>query len=389
MRTTTMISFCLLCCLVMVTSAAALCDLSLQSPRPIVVKRFGSKTAIVKRSLTSLRLTLNESITFHCPTGLTISDSNNGYGYGSANGKVRVNSPTTELRCTDSGVYLDQRVVVQSAHSATIVCNAAIGQTLYESNSSLVGCDTDDAMTLLIGYQIQGLADVKLLGMCYDLATTRLNFVSFLAYTSPNLLVETRADTELDALQLDINIGSVSKYFRFASDAEYRELIANQKHLGEHFQSTLFDFANLLQDKQQVEQYGENYKDMLNIVWLHALRLGNWQRWLEALRTISDRNGDQFDIRIGVSGVVNLPQQCNNGSQVPLQLKGTDDLVLSVPEHIWAHVRSLQPTGGTADEFVLVGQNSPYVSNVFQLDLSRSLINLSLSLSRGRSMFPN
>lgn len=371
MRTTTflMIPF-MLCCL-MVASAAALCDLSLQTPRPIVVKRFGSKTAIVKRTLTNLQLSLNESITFHCPTGLTISDSNNNYGYGRSNNKVRVNSPTTQLRCTDSGVYLDQRVVVQSAHSATVVCNAEIGQTLYESNSSLPGCDTD-AMTLLIGYQIQGLADVKLLGMCYDLATTRLNFVSFLAYASPNLLVETQAGTELDALQLDINIGSVSKYFRFASDAEYRELIANQKHLGEHFQSALFDFANLLQDKQQVQQYGENYKDMLNIVWLHSLRVGNWQRWLEALRTISDRNGDQFDVRIGVSGVVNLPQQCNNGSQIPLQLKGNDDLVLSVPEHIWAHVHSLQPTGSTADEFVLVGQNSPYVSNVFQLSLSRS-----------------
>lgn len=358
----------------MVAGAVALCELSLQSPRPLVVKRFGSKTAIVKRTLTSVQLSLNETITFHCPTGLTISDN---YGYGSSNAKVRVSRPTTELRCTNSGVYLEQQVVVQSARSAMIACNAEIGQTLYESNSSLPGCDTD-SMTLLVGYQLQGLADVKLLGMCYDLASARLNFVSFLAYESPNLLVESQAGNELDALKLDINIGSVSKYFHFASDAEYSQLIHQQKHLGEHFKPEYFDFANLLQDKQQEQQYGNNYKDMLKIVWLHSLRVGNWLGWLEALRTITDRNEDLFDVRIGVSGVVNLPKQCENGSSAPLQFKGNDDLVLSVPAHIWAHVRSLQPTGSEADEFVLVGQNSPYVSNVF--DFSSSPINLSLYL---------
>lgn len=394
-----MLSILFLCCIA-IAGALADCRLNLQSPYPVVVKRFGSKTAIVKRTISTLNLSINETITFHCPTGVTIYE----YNYGNRNDKMKVKRATAEVLCTDEGISLDDRILVQSSQTAAVTCNAPIGQsrTLYESNSSLPGCDMQHALTLVIGYRLQGLAEVKLLGMCYDLAATRLRFTSFLAYSKPNLLVETQAGNELDELHLDNYIGSLSEYLHFASAEEFSTRFANSKHqLGEHFEATHFDFDNLLQDKQQVNQFGEDYKAILRVVWLRSLRTGNWRRWQEALRVASDTNlelrGSQFDVRIGVSGVVKLPQTCNNNNnntgiqvQQPLLLKGNDDLVLSVPEHIWAHVRSLQPAGSAADEFVIVAHNSPYVSQIsLSLSLLIDLSLIALSFSLLRSMLLN
>lgn len=369
-----MLSILLLCCIA-AADVSDRCQLNLQSPYPVVVKRFGSKTAIVKRTLSSLYLSLNETITFHCPTGVTIYD----YSYRNRDDNLKVKSPTAEVLCSDEGISFDDRILVQRPRTAGVTCNAPIGQslTLYESNSSLPGCDMPHASTLVVGYRLQGLGEIKLLGMCYDLAATRLRFTSFLAYSQPNLLLETQAGNELDALHLDTYIGSLSKYLRFVSAEEFHTLFTNSKHqLGEHFEATHLDYDNLLQDKHQVKQFGEDYKDILSIVWLRSLRNGNWRRWQEALRAASDYSADlrgsQFDVRIGVSGVVKLPQTCNNSNnnntgiqvQQPLLLRGSDDLVLSVPEHIWAHVRALQPAGSAADEFVIVAHNSPYVSQI-------------------------
>ncbi|XP_064547151.1 uncharacterized protein LOC135434482 [Drosophila montana] len=347
--------------LLFVAGALAVCDLNLQEPKPIVVKRFGSKTAVVKRALASIQMTTNETLTFHCPTGISI----NSYT-GQA---LKINAATAELLCTEDGVYLDERQIIQQRGGAYISCSAGFSQALYESNHSLTGCDAD-AMTLLVGYRLQALPDAKLLGMCYDLGASRLRFVSFLAYAPPNALLEMQTDHELAALQLDSYIGSLSKYFRFPTKAEFQMQVDRQKRLGELYDGKLFEYESLLQDTQQIQEL-TGYTDMLSIVWLRALRSGNWLHWLNALRAAGvgdddDVAGSRFDVRVGVSGVATLPVAHSCNASRPLLLEEIGGSTLPVPAHIWAHVRALQPSNTVADEFVLVAHNSPYF-NVLEL----------------------
>ncbi|XP_030569591.1 uncharacterized protein LOC115769022 [Drosophila novamexicana] len=351
--------------LLFVAGALAVCDLNLMEPKPIVVKRFGSKTAIVKRALTSLQMSTNETVTFHCPTGISIN-RNTGQS-------LNINAATAELLCTDNGVYLDDRQIIQQRSGAFISCSADYSQTLYESNHSLTGCDAD-AMTLLVGYRLQALPDVKLLGMCYDLGASRLRFVSFLAYAPRNALLEMHTDHELAALQLDSYIGSLTKYFRFPTKSEFQTQVDRQKRLGELYDGKLFEYESLLQDTQQIQELN-GYTDMLSIVWLRALRSGNWLHWLNALRSAAsgggvgddeDVAGSRFDVRVGVSGVATLPVAHSCNASRPLLLEKIGDNTLQVPAHIWAHVRALQPSPTVPDEFVIVAHNSPYF-NVLEL----------------------
>ncbi|EDW05775.1 uncharacterized protein LOC6586162 [Drosophila mojavensis] len=360
MRRTCSVWLLLLCA----TGAAAVCDLRIGEPKPIVVKKFGSKTAVVKRSLTDIQLSPNESITFHCPTGISVSQS--------SGQPVKINAETAELLCMNDGIYLDDHQIIQHRSSATVYCSGGFTQTLYESNRRLRGCPAADAMTLIIGYKLNGLPDVKQLGICYDLGTSRPRFLSYLAYAPRNLLLERQTGQELDRLKLDTYLGSLSKYFRFPTNSEFQQLVSNQKQLGQLYDGKLFEYGSLLQEPQLSKELS-NYADMLSIVWLRALRTGNWQHWLDALRTangytegaaaapgvVASCRG-QFDVRLGVSGVATLPiaESCNaSRSLLLLDSAGNG---MPVPAHIWAHVRALQPTGTIADEFVVVAHNSPY-----------------------------
>ncbi|XP_016984492.1 uncharacterized protein LOC108048399 [Drosophila rhopaloa] len=116
-----------------------------------------------------------------------------------------------------------------------------------------------------------------------------------------------------------------------------------------------FDYASLVQD-DALGAHVAGYEVMMSIVWLHSLRTGNWRHWLAALRSASE-SGDQFDIRLGVSGMVEMPE---SGDRCDLAIDLADGSTLPLPAHIWAHVRALHPTGSPEDEFVLVGHNSPF-----------------------------
>lgn len=346
------------------TGASAVCDLRIGEPKPIVVKKFGSKTAVVKRSLTDIQLSANESITFHCPTGISVSQS--------SGEPVKINADTAELLCLNDGLYLDDRQIIQHRSRAQVYCSGGFTQTLYESSRRLRGCPAADAMTLVVGYKLNGMPDVKQLGICYDLGTSRPRFLSYLAYASRNALLERQTGQELDRLKLDTYLGSLSKYFRFPTNSEFQQMVSSQKQLGQLYDGKLFEYGSLLQEAPLSKELS-NYADMLSIVWLRALRTGNWQHWLDALRTANGYTdggalgascGRQFDVRLGVSGVATLPiaESCN--ASRPLLLLDSAGDSMPVPAHIWAHVRALQPTGTIADEFVVVAHNSPYVSKL-------------------------
>ncbi|KAH8290027.1 hypothetical protein KR044_000466, partial [Drosophila immigrans] len=364
-RTSTMRTFFLLSVLALVSSAWSLCRLNMQPPYPIVAKVFGSRTAILKQQLTDIQLSNNETVTFYCPQGLKIRGSDMGYGRSAK--ATKINRPTAELTCGEDGVYLDQQRIIEQMSGGYVSCNADISQTLYESRVSLAGCDADEAMTLVVGYKLRSLSEVKLLALCYDLGASRLRFVNFLAYPAKNtLLGAASTDQVLAELQLDNAIDGLDKYFSYVTESQFQALSNKQAHLGELYDPSMFDFASLLQDQRQMEELQE-YNHLLNIVWLRALRKGNWQHWLEALRAISNDDDDKFEVRVGVSGVATLPltQRCNVSRSLHL-IDSNSGNALQVPAHVWAHVRSLQPSGSAADEFVLVAHNSPYV-NVVEL----------------------
>ncbi|ALC49126.1 CG2233 [Drosophila busckii] len=343
------------CC----SSVSATCSLQLQDPVPIVVKHFGSKSAIIKKSINSVTLDLNETMTFHCPTGLCMQNRN--YN----NDLTKINAITAEFKCTNEGINIDGHTIDSNAYDTYIRCCSDYSQTIYESNSSLPGCDSD-AMSLLIGYSVQDLQDVKLLGLCYELGASRVRFVSFLAYAPSNLLLESRIEHELSALNFDTNIGNLIKYFRYPSEDQFQQLLReNQKQLGDLFNPQLFEYNSLLQDEKQSKELA-SYKDMLSIVWLKQLRVGNWMHFINALRASSDAGAERYDVRLGVSGVAAMPSSPNCNNTAMLQLKSSDDLSLQIPAQIWAHVRTLEPTGEPSDEFVVVAHNSPY-ANIAEL----------------------
>ncbi|KAH8400076.1 hypothetical protein KR215_006527, partial [Drosophila sulfurigaster] len=350
--------------LTLVSGSWSLCKLNMQQPFPVVAKTFGSKTAILKQPLTEVELSNNETVTFYCPQGVRISGPSDGYNNPR---RTSINQPTVGLTCGDDGIYLDEQRIIEAISGGYVSCNADITRTLYESNVSLIGCDPVDAMTLVIGYKLKRLTEVKLLALCYDLSASHLRFVNFLAYPAKNvLLTPVNTDDVLGRLQLDNIISGLDKYFSYITVSQFNRLSKQQTQLGELYDAEMFDYSSLLQDQQQQKDL-EQYNHLLNIVWLRNLRKGNWKHWLQALRAANDDNDDKFELRIGVSGMATMPlgQRYNVSRSLQL-LDSNSGNSLQVPAHVWAHVRSLQPTGTVADEFVLVAHNSPYV-DVLQL----------------------
>lgn len=143
------------------------------------------------------------------------------------------------------------------------------------------------------------------------------------------------------------------------SDSIINEAFSKDKQLKALFGQETFEYTNLIQDEAFNRDLSA-FKEMLSIVWLRALRTGNWRHLLNALQTASINA--KYDVRVGVSGVVGLPmlQACNESRTLTIELDSGD--TLSVPAHIWAHVRALEPTVNGTDEFVVVAHNSPFVS---------------------------
>ncbi|XP_034104149.1 uncharacterized protein LOC117567954 [Drosophila albomicans] len=363
--------------LALVSGSWSLCNLNIREPFPVVAKTFGSKTAILKQLLTEVELSNNETVTFYCPQGVRISGPSNGYNNPSDDyydptertiyRPTVINQPTADLTCGNDGIYLDEQRIIEVTSGGHVSCNADVTRSLYESNVSLIGCDPVDAMTLVIGYKLKRLTEVKLLALCYDLSASQLRFVNFLAYPAKNvLLTPANTDEVLGRLQLDNIVSGLDKYFSYITVSQFNELSKQQTQLGELYDAEMFDYSSLLQDQQQQKDL-EQYNHLLNIVWLRNLRKGNWKHWLQALRAANDDDDDKFELRIGVSGMATMPlgQRCNVSRSLQL-LDSNSGNSLQVPAHVWAHVRSLQPTGTVADEFVLVAHNSPYV-DVLQL----------------------
>ncbi|XP_017872555.1 PREDICTED: uncharacterized protein LOC108620170 [Drosophila arizonae] len=96
---------------------------------------------------------------------------------------------------------------------------------------------------------------------------------------------------------------------------------------------------------------------MISIVWLRALRNGNWRHFLNALRDASVH--DKFDVNVGVSGTVAVPtlNACEDNRTLSIEVDSENTII--VPAHIWAHVRNVEPALNASD-FVVIAHNSPF-----------------------------
>lgn len=124
------------------------------------------------------------------------------------------------------------------------------------------------------------------------------------------------------------------------------------------FGTDTFEYANLIQDDAFSQDLNE-FQEMISIVWLRALRSGNWRHFLNALRDASVH--DKFDVNVGVSGTVAMPTLNACEDNRTLSIEVDSETTISVPAHIWAHVRTVEPALN-ASEFVVIAHNSPFVS---------------------------
>jgi len=147
--------------------------------------------------------------------------------------------------------------------------------------------------------------------------------------------------------------------FNSYSTQDISRALTKDKKLFQLFGGETFEYKNLIQDDAFKSDLSA-VENMIGIVWLRALRIGNWRHLLNALKKA--RQNGKYDVRVGVSGIVNLPihQHCNENRTLTIDLE--NDNILSVPAHIWAHIRALQPSKNATDEFVVVAHNSPFVS---------------------------
>lgn len=137
------------------------------------------------------------------------------------------------------------------------------------------------------------------------------------------------------------------------------DAMRNDKQFQTMFGAETFEYSNLIQDDAFAQILNE-YKSMLNILWLRPLRSGNWKNFLNALK-IASLNSN-YDVRVGVSGSVSAPVYQNCNETRPLSIALSSDNSVTVPAFIWAHVRALQPSNNSTDDFVAIGHNSPFVS---------------------------
>ncbi|KAH8345005.1 hypothetical protein KR059_000520, partial [Drosophila kikkawai] len=346
------------------------CSIPTLSPAPLVVTTFGSKS-FVNAKASEYEREHGADIELHCGGGFS-------YKYGRYGDQTRTTSKTKiTLRCDSNGWFysLDEH---QDNYLRSIHCLNRVYQ-MFESRIKLPNCEKD--MTLVLGYDFGEIGSLKNAALCYDILEAKQKYFGYTTipknrimetvravyiyiFSLPYLIFRLQTQVgQLYQLGLDINVTYNKNLIRSISQSDIDTFMSTEKKVASLFVSNAFQYASLAQDEQQLG----GYEDMLGTVWLRVLRSGNWAHWLSAMRMATDA-GDDFDVRIGVSGTLQLPVAAVSPSSSMI-IELSDGTFLPVPAHIWAHVRALESTGGAGDEFVLIGHNSPF----FRSDNSSAL----------------
>ncbi|XP_034484307.1 uncharacterized protein LOC117789364 isoform X2 [Drosophila innubila] len=278
----------------------------------------------------------------------------------------QITDPHLQLICDHNGFtkYLESHGSEVTVERLECADSQSLG--MYESRTALPDCE--DFMTLVVGFDFGELGSLKNVAICYDIVKQQLKYISYTAY--PTNLIEKTQEGQLDRLGLDVGVTYSNSMFKQISTLDITNGFSKDKQLKLLFGEETFEYQNLIQDMTFKSDLS-TFENMLSIVWLRALRNGNWKHLLNALQK-ANLNG-KYDVRVGVSGVVSLPmlQNCNETRQLTIDLENGD--TVSVPAHIWAHIRALQPSLNGTDEFVVVAHNSPFITNNERLGLCSSI----------------
>ncbi|XP_016946160.1 uncharacterized protein LOC108021877 [Drosophila biarmipes] len=327
------------------------CQLNTSPSAPLIVTTNGSHT-VLSPYTGLIERNNSQEIQFYCGTGFIFQND----GQDQFVSEHRLET----LVCQKDGSFLlkkHQRHIKGDKRS--VRCRNGVAG-LYQSRTSLPNCK--DQSTLVLGHDFRERGSIRSAALCYDIAKAHLRYITYATHPGGQRVLEKTHLGELNNLGLDVRVSRLSK---MASQADVDAFWSKEKLLSQMFGTGPFDYASLVQDQSLGAQLA-GYEDMMSVVWLHSLRTGNWRHWLAALRSASE-SGDQFEVRLGVSGSVELP----DGRELAIGL--ADGQSLSVPAYIWAHVRALRPAGASQDEFVLVGHNSPFFRNDPSAELCPSM----------------
>lgn len=321
------------------------CSLELRSPFPQVVTHFGSKH-LMADAPTNIQREDHQTVDLYCANGFKYAVES--YNYKAYSGHH------LQLTCNSNGYFLTS----QDTEALHVECLGTQVSQLYESRSTLPDCD--DYMSLVVGQNFEKYGSLKNVAICYDIVKQQLKYASYTAYPSKIKVIEMTQAGQLNRLGLDIEVAYTKSIFKTIGALDISGAFRKDRQLKTLFGEDTFEYTSLIQDEVFSRDILD-FKEMLSIVWLRALRSCNWRHLLNALQ-IASLNA-KYDVRIGVSGAVQLPmlQQCNETRTLTVELENGD--TLSVPALIWAHVRALQPVANSTNEFVVVGHNSPFLTS--------------------------
>ncbi|XP_052850155.1 uncharacterized protein LOC128260885 [Drosophila gunungcola] len=340
------------------------CNLEAIATAPLIVTTFGSKKLLSDSAGIHERDT-GETIELFCGSGFSFTYCD----YKTHNQLFEINDVKHTLRCQSNG-YFKSSSLVSDLRVLKVKCLKGVSQ-LFESRTSLPNCEGD--MTLVLGHDFDEKGSMKSAALCYDIVASRIKYIGYTTFPTKNRILQKTHLGQLNDIGLDINVTYSKNLIKSVSQAEIDGYMVKEKQLAQLFLGGGFQSASLVQD-EAVDSQLAGYEDMVTTTWLSALRSGNWKHWVTAMR-VATSAGVHFDVRLGVSGVLELPlpvgRSCNASRSLAIEL--ADGSSQPVPAHIWAHVHALEATGGVQDEFVIIGHNSPFYRHGNSSDLCSSM----------------
>ncbi|XP_062140087.1 uncharacterized protein LOC133848502 [Drosophila sulfurigaster albostrigata] len=340
------------------------CSVQFRYPKPQMVVHFGSKH-LLRETPDTLTGELYEKYDIYCKHGFQTQSYEN------------IDGQHKELKCESNYYFYMDTPNYSTQQVNWISCSGSQSSRMFESFTKLPDCENE--MTLVVGHDFKELGSLKNIAICYDLLKAKVKYVAYTAYPSKMKIIEKTQIGQLNSLGLDVEVSPTNAMFNAISTTDILNALKKDRQLKQLFGDETFEYTNLIQDNAFKGDFDESSMavKMLNIVWLRALRSGNWRHLLNAL-DVANLNG-KYDVRIGVSGVVKLPmlQSCNVTQQMLLELPNGD--TVAVPSHIWAHIRHLPQqseasiNNATNDEFVAIAHNSPFVTNDQRQELCNSM----------------
>ncbi|XP_002067534.2 uncharacterized protein LOC6644542 [Drosophila willistoni] len=323
-------------------SSKAECQIEMLNPTPYILNEFGSYHFMAE-SFGVINRGEGQNLKLYCPNGFKAVEDYN-------RREVVIPDSMLSLRCDD---YFRNK---NDEPYRTISCVDGKKSEMFESRKKLANCE--QSMTYVMGQNFNNLGSSKSLALCYDIVELRLKYIAYTAYLGNQKIIQNHQIGQLNTLGLDINVAYTNEIFQPVSpiaidnfNVMYREV----------FGYNAYEYANLIQDKPLTNQFTE-YEDMLSIVWLRNLRTGNWYKWLNALNEAT-KTGHKFDVRLGVSGELQLPKFANQCLNRTLSIVGDNTVKISVPKLIWAHVTEILPTNDTTNDIVIIGHNTPFITD--------------------------